>query len=333
MFFNFMKNGVIFSTALDDNFLEVLSGEMPFKNELVAIKLHMGEPRNRNHLKAEEVKRFVDLLKRMGCKPFLFDTTVSYAGKRNSVEGYFEVAAVNGFTDAFMECPIVIGDEEHEVVKGRLEYRVAKKLCGVSVLVLTHVKGHPCSGIGAAIKNLGMGAMTKKTKSEIHEGGKPVYVGGCEVCGVCVENCPIGVMKLDEDEKRPKPSLTDCLGCSNCTIVCPRGALKPRVAAFDFLLAEAAKAAISKFKKVYFVNFLQRMTRFCDCFDEPLEPVIADIGILTGGDILAVEKATHDLIVKKEGRDVFKELNKKSFREQLKAAEQVFLGKRNDGET
>ena len=55
MFFNFMKNGVIFSTALDDNFLEVLSGEMPFKNEVVAIKLHMGEPRNRNHLKAEEV--------------------------------------------------------------------------------------------------------------------------------------------------------------------------------------------------------------------------------------------------------------------------------------
>ncbi|MEM3648596.1 MAG: DUF362 domain-containing protein [Thermoproteota archaeon] len=319
-----MQTRVLFSKSLNDGFLEALRDEMPFENEVVAIKLHMGEPRNRNHLKPEEVKRFVDLLKKMGCKPFLFDTTVTYPGRRNSVEGYLEVAALNGFTEASMGCPIVIGDEEHEVVKGRLEYRVAKKLCNVSVLVLTHVKGHPCSSIGAAIKNLGMGAMTKKTKSEIHEGGKPVYVGGCERCGACVENCPVGVMKLDEDEKRPKPSLAECWGCSNCTMVCPREALKPRVATFDFLLAEAAKAATSKFRRAYFVSFLQRMTRFCDCNDEPMEPVIADIGIIAGSDILAVEKATYDLIVKKEGRDVFKELNKKSFKEQLKAAEKVF---------
>jgi hypothetical protein len=39
-----------------------------------------------------------------------------------------------------------------------------------------------------------------------------------------------------------------------------------------------------------------------------------------------VEKATYDLIVKKEGKDVFRELNKKSFAEQLKAAEEVFQG-------
>jgi len=321
-----VRTKVLFSERLDDGFLEALRREMPFENEVVAVKLHMGEPMNKNHLKAEEVKRFVDLLKTMGCKPFLFDTTVSYSGKRNSVKGYFEVAALNGFTEGSMGCPIVIGDEEHEVVKGKLEYRVAKKLCGVSVLVLTHVKGHPCSGIGAAIKNLGMGAMTKKTKSEIHEGGKPVYVGGCVLCGACVENCPVGAMKLNEEERRPEPSLAECQGCSNCTIVCPQKALKPRIATFDFLLAEAAKASVSKFRKVYFVNFLQRMARLCDCFDEPLEPVIPDIGILAGSDILAVEKATYDLIVKKEGKDVFRELNKKSFAEQLKAAEEVFQG-------
>ncbi|MEM2929370.1 MAG: DUF362 domain-containing protein [Thermoproteota archaeon] len=322
-----MRTRVLFSESLNDSFLEDLRDDMPFENEVVAIKLHMGEPKNKNHLKAEEVKRFIGLLKEIGCKPFLFDTTVTYPSRRNSVEGYLEVAALNGFTEAFMGCPIVIGGEDHEVVKGRLEYRVAKKLCGVSVLVLTHVKGHACSSIGAAIKNLGMGAMTKKTKSEIHEGGKPVYVGGCQLCGACVENCPFNAMRLDEDEERPRPSMADCWGCSNCTLVCPREALKPRIATFDFLLAEAAKAAVSKFRRVYFVNFLQRMTRFCDCDNEPLEPVIADIGILAGSDILAVEKATYDLIVKKEGRDVFKELNRKSFKEQLKAAEQVFLNK------
>ncbi len=319
-----MPTRVLFSESLDESFLGILRKEMPFENEVVAVKLHMGEPRNKNHLRAEDVKKFIDLLKRMGCKPFLFDTTVSYPGKRNSVKGYLEVAALNGFTEDFMNCPVVIGDGEHEVVKGKLKYQVAKKLCGISVLVLTHVKGHPCSGIGAAIKNLGMGAMTKKTKSEIHGGGKPVYVGGCVLCGACVANCPIGVIKLDEKMRRPKPSLAECQGCSNCTIVCPQKALKPRIATFDFLLVEAAKAAILKFRKTYFVNFLKRMAKLCDCFDEPLEPVIPDIGILAGSDILAVEKATHDLIIKREGRDVFKELNKKSFAEQLKAAEEVF---------
>ncbi|MEM7826312.1 MAG: 4Fe-4S dicluster domain-containing protein, partial [Candidatus Aenigmatarchaeota archaeon] len=150
-------------------------------------------------------------------------------------------------------------------------------------------------------------------------------VGNCILCKTCVENCPEGAMKLNEKEKRPQPS-SGCLGCSNCILVCPQKALKPKVATFDFLLAEAAKAAISKFKKVYFVNFLQRMAKLCDCYNQPLEPVISDIGILASSDILAIEKATYDLILEKEGRDVFKELNKKSFLEQLKAAEELKMG-------
>lgn len=157
---------------------------MPFENEVVAVKLHMGEPRNKNHLRAEDVKKFVDLLKKKGCKPFLFDTTVSYLGKRNGVKGYLEVAALNGFTEDFMNCPIAIGDEEHEVVKDMLEYQVAKELCNVFVLVLMHVKGHPCSSIGAAIKNLGMGAMTKKTlRSNLN-----LHIHCCPQCEYCYSN-------------------------------------------------------------------------------------------------------------------------------------------------
>lgn len=95
----------------------------------------------------------------------------------------------------------------------------------------------------------------------------------------------------------------------------------------EVAVSEAAKAAVSKFRKVYFVSFLQKMAKLCDCFNEPLEPVIPDIGILAGSDILAVERATYDLIVKREGRDVFKELNKKSFAEQLKAAEEVSISR------
>jgi uncharacterized Fe-S center protein len=319
-----MPSRIIFSESLNEEFLSKLEKEMPFENEIVAIKLHMGEPKNPNHLKPEEVKRFVDLLKKKNCKPFLFDTTVTYSGKRHSVEGYLEVAALNGFTEEKVGCPIVIGDEECEIVKGKIEYQIPKEICNVSVLVLTHVKGHPCTGIGASIKNLGMGCVTKKTKSDIHDSASPIYAGGCMLCGTCVENCPIGGIKLDKLRKRPV--FLDCWGCSNCTLVCPQKALKPRVASFDFLLAEAAKAAISKFKKVYYVNFLVRMAERCDCEDRELKPVIEDIGILAGSDILAIEKATHDLIIERNGKDVFKELNKKSFSLQLEAAKELKMG-------
>lgn len=320
---------VFFSKSLSEKFLKKLKKEIPFEDEKVAIKLHMGEPKNPNHLKAGDVKKFVDLLKEKNCKPFLFDTTVAYPGKRNSVKGYLEVAALNGFTEEAMGCPIVIGDEDHEVVKGKLDYQVPKEICGVSVLVLSHAKGHPCSGIGAAIKNLGMGAMTKKSKKEIHDAAKPVYVSGCILCGACVKSCPENLIKVNKLLKRPILPLIGCLGCSSCALACRQKALKPKVATFDFLLTEAAKAAMSKFKKVYFVNFLQRMAKLCDCFNRPLEPVLEDIGILASSDILAIEKATYDLILKKAGKDIFKELNKKSFLEQIKVAEELKMGSLN----
>ncbi len=47
---------ILFSTDLNEAFLENIASNIPFKNEEVAIKLHMGEPENPNHLKPEEVK-------------------------------------------------------------------------------------------------------------------------------------------------------------------------------------------------------------------------------------------------------------------------------------
>jgi uncharacterized Fe-S center protein len=145
------------------------------------------------------------------------------------------------------------------------------------------------------------------------------------LCGTCVQNCPVNGIKLDKLVSK-RPIFLNCLGCSNCILVCPQKALKPKVATFDFLLAEAAKASISKFRKAYYVNFLVRMTERCDCVDMELKPVINDIGILAGSDILSIEKASYDLIIERNGKDVFKELNKKSFSIQLEAAKELKMG-------
>ena len=318
---------VLFSEKLTEDFLEEVKKDLPFENERVAIKLHMGEPRNTNRLKPAEVKPFVDLLRSLGCEVFLFDSTVAYKGKRNSVAGYLEVARNNGFSEESMGCPVIIGDLESEIVKGRIEYEICKELCNTSVLVLTHVKGHVCAGIGGAIKNLGMGAVTKITKERIHEEAKPVYISGCVKCGRCVERCPENAIKLGKEG--PVIDMERCHGCSGCILSCPVKALEPKTEIFDVLLTEAAMAAISKFRKVYYVNFLVRMGKECDCVNKPVEIIVDDIGVLASSDILSIEQASFDLVKKKVGYDPFEKESGKSFEEQLRAAEHMNLGERN----
>ncbi|MGQ9597540.1 MAG: hypothetical protein ACUVQY_04310 [Thermoproteota archaeon] len=61
-----------------------IKGGMPFENEVVAVKLHMGEPRNKNHLRAEDVKKLVGLLKERVVNPF-FSTRLSPIPARGTV--------------------------------------------------------------------------------------------------------------------------------------------------------------------------------------------------------------------------------------------------------
>ncbi|MFH1106149.1 MAG: DUF362 domain-containing protein, partial [Candidatus Aenigmatarchaeota archaeon] len=146
--------------------------------------------------------------------------------------------------------------------KGKyLTYEIAKELAEADgVLVLTHVKGHTCSGFGGAIKNLGMGALSPKSKADVHEGGSPVYAGGCTLCKSCGKVCPGAAIKYTE--KGPSFNYDACFGCSKCFYACKSGAIKPKTQAFDALLADAAKSALKVFKKAYFVNVLRNITSF-----------------------------------------------------------------------
>ncbi|KYH39334.1 MAG: polyferredoxin, heterodixulfide reductase subunit A [Candidatus Bathyarchaeota archaeon B23] len=53
---------------------------------------------------------------------------------------------------------------------------------------------------------------------------KPIYVGGCDGCGVCVEVCPLDAIKLEDET--PRVDLVSCDGCGACVSRCPRGALR-----------------------------------------------------------------------------------------------------------
>jgi len=190
--------------------------------------------------------------------------------------------------------------------------------------VLTHFKGHACCGIGGSIKNLGMGALTKESKGEIHAGSKPELGGECMKCRKCLEVCPVGCIRYDE--AGPVFDLNACYGCSKCIQNCPQACLKPKVAEFDALLADGASAAYSRFRKSYCVNVLRNIMNRCDCQTSQLERVADDIGIMIGRDIVAIDKASLELVNEKVGRKVFDAVWHKDSELQIREAENLGLG-------
>jgi hypothetical protein len=297
------------------------------ENEKIAIKLHMGEIGNKYYLKPDFVKKAVDVLKEIGCKPFLFDSLVIYPGGRDTKEKYQKTAAEHGFTEENIGCPIIIDNEFKEIKTEHLDTQVCKPLAEADgLLVLTHVKGHMCSGFGGSIKNLGMGGVTIKTKKDIHNFANPMFVGDCTGCGTCVKICPVKTISLENN--KAVFNLNGCWGCGQCIVTCPSNVLKPKIAGFDTLIAESASAVL-KDKKAYFVNVIKDITELCDCRSDPGKIVLEDIGTLLGKDIVAIEKASLDLINKKAGKDIFKEIHKKSPFLHIKEAERLGLGNLN----
>ncbi len=320
---------VIF-TERNETFLKVLRKEIEkvfSRGEKVAIKLHMGEPGGKYFLKPDFVKKIADILKGVGCEPFLFDSPVTYNSRRNTVSGYKEVAKENGFTEGFMGCGVVISDDFIIIKEPHFDVQVCKPLADADgVLVLSHFKGHTCSAIGGCIKNLGMGALTKKTKGDIHELGKPNYVGGCVQCGVCKKICPYGCIEYSDGN--PHIDLEKCVGCSKCIYNCKAEALKPRAAIFDTLLSEGAHAAWKSFKKGYCVNVVKDLSIRCDCNTSSKNVIVMeDVGFVLGKDIVSVDKAALDAVIKKSGKDIFGELHHKPPVLHVQEAERLGMGK------
>jgi uncharacterized Fe-S center protein len=314
---------VYYSKSMDDIFLGRLRNELK-KNfrgcRRIAVKMHFGEVGNTKAFTSKDVRPIIDLLEEMKFDYFLYDSSVTYGGPRANPMTHKLLAKAKGFRN------VETGDEFIDVKGKHLTYQVCRKLTDAdAVLVLTHIKGHACTGFGGAIKNLGMGALTAKSKQDIHDNGKPVFNGICAHCGICVKNCPINGMKLDLN--KPYPIVKMCWGCSNCAYVCPHKIIKPKLASFDVLLADGANAAQSRFKKYYYVSMINKVAQKCDCEPMSGEIIAKDAGWVMCSDGVAIDKASYDLIVKKNG-EVFLKYNKKTGTQQIEAAEKLGMGKR-----
>lgn len=287
------------------------------ENDLVAVKMHFGEKGNDTHISPELVRPVVEKVKLRKGLPFLTDTCVLYRGGRHNAVDHLRVAHKHGFTVENVGAPVVIsdglaGNAERDVdISGKI-YKSVSVASGAldanTMLVLTHVTGHMNTGIGGAIKNIGMGLASRKGKLRQHSVMKPaISKKACTGCGVCIEWCPEDAISMEGDVARIDSKA--CIGCGECLTVCRFDAVKYdwKMKGFDLqqrMTEHALGVVMGKKGKVGYMNVLISVTKDCDCFGVQQKPIIPDIGILAGTDPVAIDAASLDVIETHAGRSL-----------------------------
>lgn len=292
----------------------------------VGIKVHFGEDGNSYFVPATMVE---PLCKELNAT--LIETNVAYKGRRARTETHIELARDHGFTFA----PIDILDEggmlELDIEGGKnfTKAKIGKNIEKYETIVyFTHFKGHGSAGFGGCIKNASMGMAVPIGKREMHRNDYPMTIPeNCIGCSSCVTDCPAGAITLNP----LSIDLEKCIGCGKCITVCHESAInrpndEEQKRLFLERLVEYAKAAVSFRNSVYF-NIIINVSPSCDCASNPKEPFVADIGILASTDIVAIEKAAHDLVDQAhQCDDAFLNANSVSGKYQIEYAEKLGMG-------
>ncbi|HCJ65750.1 MAG TPA: 4Fe-4S ferredoxin [Elusimicrobia bacterium] len=331
------------------------------ENDFTAIKLTFGEKGNFGHLKPAEVKPVVEKIKTLGAHPFVTDANTIYVGERSDAVHHLQTASFHGFREETLGCPILIADGLRGNSYVEVEINPVRKVSNFSngvnlkhfkkvkiahaihytdsIVFLTHFKGHEVTGFGGTLKNMGMGCGARAGKYEMHHSIVPEIVAeNCTACGLCIKWCPSSALTLHvtlntlHKESKIFLDKNKCTGCGECILTCHYGAIKlpwnESVKNCQEKIVEYAYGAV-KNKNFFCINFLQYITKYCDCYGRKEEPLIPDIGILVSTDPVAIDQASVDLVNKKFGKDFFRDIFPQiDWTIQLDYAEKIGLGSR-----
>ena len=313
------------------------------KDDFTAIKTHFGEVGNIGHIHPTVIKNVADTLKAKSNRVFVAETNTLYAGSRSNSAEHTLLANKHGFGIDRIGVPIIIADG----LKGRnftsikvsgrhfKEVKIASDIIDCDYMVcLSHITGHMQAGVGGAIKNLGMGCASRAGKLEQHSSVLPeVLKEKCIACGVCMKWCPTDAITI----KNGKASIDEnkCIGCGECTVVCKVGAVEIKwseeVKMVQEKIAEYAlgvQNAIGK-KNIFYINFVNHITKDCDCMARDEAPICDDIGIMASWDPVAVDSASINAVLETNGYDIFKKgYPKIDWSSQLIHGESIGLGSR-----
>ncbi|MCX5680191.1 MAG: DUF362 domain-containing protein [Candidatus Omnitrophica bacterium] len=293
------------------------------KDDFTCIKLHFGEKENTGRIRSELVREVASEVSKKTKNAFLSDTNVLYknSSRTNSVD-HLKTAHAHGFSIEKTGIPVIISDglfgrDYMDILiekKHFKDVKIARDIAACDkMVVLTHVTGHMYTGLGGAIKNLGMGCASRRGKYEQHSGAVPtVEPEFCVACGLCRANCPAGCIKMENGKANILSG--SCIGCGECVVVCRTKAINikwsEKLENLQEKMVEYAYGAVKAVEgNAVYISFLLKVTKNCDCIalDEPA--IVEDMGILASRDPVAIDKASCDLINQRSGKDIFKEVN------------------------
>ncbi|MCX7919558.1 MAG: DUF362 domain-containing protein [bacterium] len=289
-----------------DLILDKLAIRDRVKNEIVAIKMHLGGNVGYSTIHPVFVRKVVKAVKDGGGKPFVTDTT------RSAIS-----AAERGYSTETLGCPVypISGLQEkyfytfQKVYRNIQEWKMGGFIHDATFLIdFAHVKGHPSCSYGGAIKNLALGGFIGETRANIHDVVHfepywfPEQCSDRKTMQKIIDSCPMQALVFDKkDSHKLHLHFEPCNQCFECLKVAPDGALKlsPELfASFQVACAIAAGLVLSTFRpeKRVFINLINNVTPVCDCFGFTGMPILPDIGILGSDDIVAIEQASLDLL-------------------------------------
>jgi uncharacterized Fe-S center protein len=283
-----------------DTIIQKLGIKKAVKDKNVVVKAHLGFDVGFSTVNPFLIGRLVSVIKSGGGRPFMVDIIEQYPD-----------AARRGYTPEVVGCPILpaAGPADRYYVENEVNYKGLKSLKmggnirDADVLVdISHVKGHNSVGYGAAIKNLALGCFTKETRLAMHstmQYDRYWWKEKSKDAEQLVKACPFGCIHYKNKQLTVDFDL--CNQCMRCMAADTDGCLqiKPEnFQSFPEINALAAKFVLSHFQedKRFFVNIGTDITQYCDCWGFTTGQILLDLGVLGSRDIVAVDKATLDLL-------------------------------------
>ena len=198
---NMVTNNLVKTRLILDKILDNIN-----PNDKVAVKVHVGEALNTHYLRHDYVREVVETIKSKGGIPTLVEThgrgsnyelieicedySVCIGHRRTTID-HDKIAHLHGYTESIIGAPLKFIDGEKgldgKIIKiNGIQFKEVSVASGLfefdKMVVISHFKGHPQAGFGGALKQLGIGCVTKRNKFLAHM--EDAYVINTKKCDI-----------------------------------------------------------------------------------------------------------------------------------------------------